>query len=246
MANARTMTVTSNCDVTVRSGMYTSGNSTPDYVTGWEATAGSSVSFTVPDDWTSGRIWGRTDCDFDNNTDGATACDWCMQWWLGICDFWGNGESMIRYLDRPLLLFTELCEYRVLPTVAEWTLGSSADWYDVSLVDGFNIPMEITNTANCNIASCLADLNTDCSNGTLAGCKSACDADLGGDASDSSACYTGSHTAEKCPGSGVPDYDYFKGSWPDAYAYPYDEDSDTALFTCDPSNKADYTLTCCP
>jgi hypothetical protein len=49
-------------------------------------------------------------------------------------------------------------------TVAEWTLGKngSPDYYDVSLVDGFNIPMSVVPTAGCHEASCTVDLNPGC------------------------------------------------------------------------------------
>lgn len=33
------------------------GSATPNVPTGWEAPAGSSRSFTVPDNWKAGRIW---------------------------------------------------------------------------------------------------------------------------------------------------------------------------------------------
>ncbi|KIK57583.1 hypothetical protein GYMLUDRAFT_98652 [Collybiopsis luxurians FD-317 M1] len=236
-AKARIIAVKNDCDITIWY-MFTAGDSLPDYPTGWEAAAGTFVNFTVPDNWTAGRIWGRTECDF-SGSDGATACV------TGSC----NGG---------LECATSGGTGVPPATVAEWTLSGdgNADWYDVSLVDGFNLPMEITNSASCNIASCPVDLNADCpselvgpsgSNGAIAGCKSACTAGLGGDISDSSACCTGSHdTAETCPSSGVPEYEFFKNNCPDAYAYAYDEDSGTALFTCDTSLSADYTLTFCP
>ncbi|KAE9383974.1 Osmotin, thaumatin-like protein [Gymnopus androsaceus JB14] len=216
MANARTMTVKNNCDVTIcirvipvslMNDFSFIGNSTPDYATG----------FTVPDNWTSGRIWGRTDCDFDNNIDGATAC---------VSDRYCYLLNCANTLGAPTA------------TVAEWTLGGSADWYDVSrLIDGFSSPLEITNTANCDIASCPADLNALT---RLTGTKNS-------DPRSSSRLCTGSHNAaETYPSSGVADYDYFKSNCPDTYAYAYDEDSGTALFTCDSSNNADYTLTFCP
>ena len=45
-------------------------------------------------------------------------------------------------------------------SVAEWTLSdaSGLDWYDVSLVDGFNLPMSITNNVGCPVADCKVDL----------------------------------------------------------------------------------------
>nr|VWP00737.1 CAG pathogenicity island protein 23 (Protein PicB) [Ganoderma boninense] len=173
----------------------------------WEAPPSNSVSFTVPDNWKAGRIWG------------------------------------------------------VPPvSVAEWTLqgDGNQDFYDVSLVDGFNLPMEITFTAgiDCPTAGCPVDLIPNCpdplkgpfdSNGIAVGCKSACDANLDGDPTDSANCCTGSHnTPATCPASGVQYYSYFKGNCPDAYAYAYDESSGTALLVCDAGIGADYTLTFCP
>ncbi|KAK7453404.1 hypothetical protein VKT23_011669 [Stygiomarasmius scandens] len=74
--NARTWTVKNNCAFTIWPAIFTDpnvGTSVPDQATGWEAPAGSSVSFTVPNDWKAGRIWGRTDCDFSSNP-GPNSC----------------------------------------------------------------------------------------------------------------------------------------------------------------------------
>ena len=35
--------------------------------------AGATTSFSVPDNWKSGRIWPRTECDFSTNP-GPTSC----------------------------------------------------------------------------------------------------------------------------------------------------------------------------
>ncbi|KAF5385532.1 hypothetical protein D9757_006730 [Collybiopsis confluens] len=37
--------------------MFTGVGARPSFTTGWEAGAFTSVSFSVPDDWTAGRIW---------------------------------------------------------------------------------------------------------------------------------------------------------------------------------------------
>ena len=37
-----------------------------------------------------------------------------------------------------------------------------------------------------------------------------------------------------------------EGNCPNAYAYAFDESSNTALWTCDSGLNADYTLTFCP
>jgi hypothetical protein len=142
-------------------------------------------------------------------------------------------------------------------TVAEWTLqgDGNKDFYDVSVVDGFNIPMSITPSAKCSVASCPKDLNPSCpsqligprdSSGNPVGCKSACDAKLD-NPSDSANCCTGSHgTSATCPSSGVQSYSYFKSNCPNSYVYAYDESSGTALWTCDSGLKSDYKLTFCP
>ncbi|KAH8112923.1 thaumatin-like protein [Phellopilus nigrolimitatus] len=239
--SARTFTVTNKCTFTIWPALFTdlnAGTSVPDQATGWEAAAGSSVSFAVPDDWKAGRIWGRRNCDF-SSVQGPTSCA------TGGC----NGG----------LLCDKNTGTGVPPvTVAEWTLSGDGnqDWYDVSLVDGFDLPMAITNTAGCSVASCPVDLDANCpsaligptdSSGATLGCKSACDANLDGDPQDSANCCTGSHnTAATCPSSNVTDYSFFKSNCPNSYAYAYDESSNTALWTCNTTSAADYTLTFCP
>jgi len=238
--NARTFTVYNACPYTVWPALFTDLNvaaKTPNFQTGWEAKPGSKVSFTVPDDWKSGRIWGRSNCNFSVNP-GPNSC------LTGGC----NGGM--------------LCDPHsgtgVPPaSVAEWTLdGGGVDWYDVSLVDGFNIPMRISNNKGCPVAECAAELNANCPNalkgptnasGKVMGCKSACYANLDGNQGNSPNCCSGAFsTPDKCPPGGVAYYSYFKKACPNAYAYAYDESSGTALFTCNSALKADYTLTFCP
>jgi len=49
-------------------------------------------------------------------------------------------------------------------TLAEFTLQGANwnDYYDVSVVDGFNLPLKVTNNVNCSIADCPVDLDADC------------------------------------------------------------------------------------
>ncbi|THV00360.1 Osmotin, thaumatin-like protein [Dendrothele bispora CBS 962.96] len=232
----RTWTVKNNCAYTIWPGMYTDpnvGKNKPNHTTGWEAPPGSSVSFGVPDDWKAGRIWGRTKCDFSKNS-GADACE------TGGC----NGG---------LECATDGGTGVPPASLAEWTLqgDGNQDWYDVSVVDGANIPLEITNNAGCKAPSCKADLDKDCpaelKGKKGGGCLSACAANLDGNPGDSPNCCSGSHNKpETCPPSGVQHYDFFKKGCPDAYVYAYDESSKAALWTCDSSKHADYTLTFCP
>lgn len=58
------------------------------------------------------------------------------------------------------------CEPQGIPpaTLAEFTLGinGNADYYDVSVVDGSNLPMTVTSDKGCPTASCPVDLNPSC------------------------------------------------------------------------------------
>ena len=134
-------------------------------------------------------------------------------------------------------------------TVAEWTLGDGQglDNYDVSLVDGYNLPMRITNNVGCPVADCPVDLGPNCpdnlkgpfdSSGFPVGCKSACLVDP--NPSNSPACCSGQWSGgpQDCPSSGSSSYNYFKSNCPNSYAYAYDEPSGTALWYCDASKRA--------
>lgn len=239
-ALARKFTVKNNCSFTVWPAIFTDLNvapNVPDHATGWEAAAGSSETFTVPDNWKAGRIWGRTACDFSTNP-GPLSCS------SGGC----NGG----------LLCDSHTGTGVPPvTLAEFTFqgDGNQDFYDVSLVDGFNLPMSVVTSVDCPKPDCPAELNANCpgelqskdASGKVVGCKSACFANLDGNQADSGNCCSGSHnTPATCPPSGVQYYDYFKGGCPNSYAYAYDESSHTALWTCDSGKNADYTITFCP
>ncbi|KIJ56341.1 hypothetical protein M422DRAFT_150973 [Sphaerobolus stellatus SS14] len=236
-SNARTFTVFNNCPFTIWPAVFTDlnvGTAVPDVATGWQADAFSTTTFSVPDNWQAGRIWGRRDCDF--SIAGPNSC----------LDGGCNGG----------LLCDPHTGVGVPPaTLAEWTLGINGqpDFYDVSMVDGYNLPMRIDNNVGCPIADCPVDLGPNCpapligpfdSTGFPVGCKSACFANLDGDQANSPNCCSGSFdTPATCPSSGVEFYSYFKSNCPNAYAYPYDDA--TALKMCPSSLNADYTLTFC-
>jgi len=143
-------------------------------------------------------------------------------------------------------------------TVAEFTLqgDGNRDFYDVSLVDGYNLPMRITNNVGCHVADCPVDLGPNCPQqlkgpfdnvGFPVGCKSACVANLDGNQGNSANCCSGSHNSPAtCPSSGVAFYSYFKSNCPNSYAYAFDESSGTALWTCASNLRADFTVIFCP
>ncbi|KDN40758.1 hypothetical protein RSAG8_07933, partial [Rhizoctonia solani AG-8 WAC10335] len=216
--------------------------------TGWEAAPNSSRSFVVPEGWTGGHIWGRRECDFSSGNsppDTNTSMGGCVS---GGCP----GGLYCTGLGSP-------------PTThAEWTLApgdsTGADYYDISIIQGFNLPVQVVPSATgCGIAECAVDLNANCpdplrgpfapnTNNTVPiGCKSACTANLDGNPGNSAACCTGQFAAQgACPTNGVPFYDYFKQACRFTYAYSQDVTSGTALQTCPGSSYADYTVTFCP
>ena len=185
----------------------------PSQSTGWEQASGATVSFTVPYDWTAGRIWGRTECNFSVNP-GPSSCvtGGCNGGFL--CDA-GIGTARTADISLEFLCAADGHILQGVPPVslAEWTLGVNGkpDFYDVSLVDGSNLPMTITSNKGCPTASCPVDLNPACeqnlafkgfslvrrfficiilgppelayrnANGVIMGCKSSCFANLSGD-----------------------------------------------------------------
>ncbi|WP_306665087.1 thaumatin family protein, partial [Streptomyces fildesensis] len=75
-------------------------------------------------------------------------------------------------------------------TLVEVMLNVTQDYYDISLVDGFNLPVSVSpqggSGANCTQSSCAANVNSVCpseltvkgTDGSVAACKSACTAFL--------------------------------------------------------------------
>jgi len=133
-------------------------------------------------------------------------------------------------------------------TLAEFTIASgptNMDFYDVSLVDGYNVGMGVkatSGTGDCQYAGCVADLNRDCpkemqvtDSRSVVACKSACAA-----FNTDEFCCTGDHsTPQTC--SPTQYSALFKNACPTAYSYAYDDASSTC--TC---SGSDYLITFCP
>ncbi|KAK1651862.1 hypothetical protein QYE76_069667 [Lolium multiflorum] len=139
---------------------------------GFELAAGATVSFPGPTGW-SGRFWARTGCVASGASTLACA--------TGDC---GGAVSCSLGGAPPV-------------TLAEFTLGGAdgKDFYDVSLVDGYNVGIGVVatgarvNSSTCGYAGCVADVNALCpaelqvtgKEGDLEGktvaCRSACEAE---------------------------------------------------------------------
>jgi hypothetical protein len=187
-------------------------------------------TITVPKDFVAGRFWARTGC---NTNGGQFRCE------TGDCGPWvdcANG-GVQRGGQTPA-------------TLAEFTLNGDGnqDYYDISLVDGFNLPMKIIPKSPsaggntwCKEAGCVRNLNDICPNelkkfvnGRLVACFSACEK-----FNQDNYCCRGIHDKpETCKSKDWP-VNYpalFKQACPSAYTYAYDDP--TSLFFCRNTNYA--------
>ncbi|KAK8563523.1 hypothetical protein V6N13_006275 [Hibiscus sabdariffa] len=224
-AHSATFTFTNNCPYTVWPGTLTGGGTPQLSSTGFELAPKASSTLDVPAPW-SGRVWGRTQC---ANTAGKFKCATAD---CGSGQITCNGAGGI----PPASLI-------------ELTLAANGgkDFYDVSLVDGFNLPLSITpqgGSGGCSATSCPANVNAACppelqikgSDGSVVSCMSACLA-----FKQPQYCCTGAYgSPDKCFPTQYSKI--FKSQCPQAYSYAFDDKSST--FTC--SGGANYLITFCP
>ncbi|XP_010069813.2 thaumatin-like protein 1 [Eucalyptus grandis] len=217
-----TFTLINRCDFTVWPGVLANAGSAALGSTGFELPTGASRSFQAPPTW-SGRFWGRTSCNFDPST-GQGSC--------ATADCGSNQVECNGAGAAPPA------------TLAEFTIqsGGAQDFYDVSLVDGYNLPMLVDvsgGSGACLSTGCLTDLNRQCPaelrDGSGQGCKSACEA-FGSPEYCCSGAYGSPDTCKPSVYSQM-----FKAACPRSYSYAYDDK--TSTFTC---TAADYTITFCP
>ncbi|KAF8260802.1 thaumatin [Lactarius quietus] len=239
---ARTFSIANNCPYNIWSQLFTYSNTAPNHPAGWLASPSSNVSFTVPDDWV-GSIWGRRYCDFTSNPGPDSCLDGGCPGGL-ICT--GQGQSPVTIAQFALSMTTDS--------------DTIADQYDISLIDGFNLPMRIDNDAHCKASECSVDLGAKCPiplqepfqpPGFPTGCNSACDAGLAHDPTNDPNCCTGNYDDPRiCVPSGVQYYSYFKSNCPDTFVYALDVWREEAGGTdprsaCPSGSQANYAITFC-
>ncbi|EOY07992.1 Thaumatin-like protein 1a [Theobroma cacao] len=223
-AQSATFTFTNNCPYTVWPATLT-GAGPQLSSTGFELASKASSTLNVPAPWT-GRFWARTQC---ANTNGKFECATAD---CGSGQVTCNGAGAIP--QASLIEFT-------------LAANSGQDFYDVSLVDGFNLPLSVTpqgGSDGCSAASCPANVNAACppelqvkgSDGAVIACKSACLA-----FNQPQYCCTGAYNS---PNTCQPTIysKIFKSQCPQAYSYAFDDKSST--FTC--TGGANYLITFCP
>ena len=121
-ASASTFTITNNCGYTVWPAATPVGGGT-------QLNPGGTWTITVPAGTSSGRVWGRTGCSFNG---GSGSCQ------TGDC----AGALSCTLSGQPPL------------TLAEFTLGTSGgnqDFYDISVIDGYNLAMAFACSAGDRI-----------------------------------------------------------------------------------------------
>lgn len=209
--------VFNNCNQTVWVGLLGSSGQTNPLGGGFQLDPQSYQNVYLQPDW-NGRFWGRTGC-FQCGICATGDCGGQVQ-----CN--GNGGA-------------------TPATLAEITFRGHAglDYYDVSLVDGFNLPMRmapIVDTFNmtasgytCMETDCLnPDIMANCPedfkkrdvNGNVVACQSACDHYD----TDQWCCRGAYNSSTGC--LAAPYANSVKALCPLAYSYAYDDGQST--FTC--------------
>uniref|UniRef100_N1QRF2 Thaumatin-like protein n=1 Tax=Aegilops tauschii TaxID=37682 RepID=N1QRF2_AEGTA len=198
-ASAATLALYNKCGETVWPGIQPGAGKEILARGGLQLLPNRATSIRLPAGW-SGRVWGRQGCRFDAAGRGKCA--------TGDCGgaLYCNGAGG----EPPA-------------TLAEITLGASAaalDFYDVSLVDGYNVAIDMRpyhgSGANCLPAGCVSDLNSVCPAGLAFG---------------------GPQQCKPTTYSRL-----FKRACPKAYSYAYDDK--TSILTC--AAGTSYVVTFCP
>lgn len=162
VAQGATVTFTNNCQYTVWPGTLTGDQNPQLSTTGFELAPGGTNSVNIPSPW-SGRFWARTGC--SNN--GGFTCD------TGDC-----ASGQVECNGAGAIPPATLVEITVAP-------NGGQDFYDVSNVDDFNIPMSLTaqgGSGDYKTLGCLRNINHVCPSqlqqpgpsGNVIACKSAC------------------------------------------------------------------------
>uniref|UniRef100_A0A251RLN8 Putative thaumatin n=1 Tax=Helianthus annuus TaxID=4232 RepID=A0A251RLN8_HELAN len=182
---------------------------------------GQTWALTVAAGTKGARIWPRTGCTFDGS--GRGRCQ------TGDC----NGLLQCQNYGTPP------------NTLAEYALNQyqNLDFIDISLVDGFNVPMTFkSSSGGCSRSIvCTADINGQCPSQLRApgGCNNPCTVYK----TEQYCCNNGPCGPTDLSRCGPTDFSrFFKQRCPDAYSYP--QDDRTSLFTC--PGGTNYDVIFCP
>ncbi|CAN6802701.1 unnamed protein product [Brassica oleracea] len=220
---SRNITIENKCDYSVWPGTYGYSTNGPSLsTTGFLLRKGEARVINVPSSW-RGRFWGRSLC--STNSTGGFSCV------TGDCRS-GNIECSGASSTPPT-------------TLVELSLDTfnGQDFYDVSVVDGYNLPVIIVpqhpqRGQSCISVGCVVNLNKTCPRELKVGgdqpvaCMSACQA-------FNSSIFCCTNSTEKCQATLYSQN--FKRECPLAYSYALDDQ--TTAFTC--ANSPNYVVTFC-
>ncbi|KAG2283380.1 PR5-like receptor kinase [Brassica napus] len=223
---SRNFTIENKCDYTVWPAASNGPGGISLSTTGFMLRKGEARVINAPFSWT-GRFWGRTFC--STNSTGSFSCA-TGDCGTGKVDCGGAGVSLLP------------------ATLAEFALDNSGkDYYDVSVIDGYNLPILVVPQGDktCSSTGCVVDMNVTCpfelrvtANTSMIACMNACQK-----LKLPEYCCTGNYsTPDKCKPSLYSQN--FKSVCPRAYSYTYD-DASSSTFLC-ASNKSNYAITFCP
>ncbi|KAK1578552.1 hypothetical protein Q3G72_031154 [Acer saccharum] len=205
--HAATFTILNNCTYTVWAAAVPGGGRELKHGQDW-------VVNTDPNFSDKGSIWARTNCEFDAN--GIGKCE------TGDC----NGA-----------LYCVASNATPPRTLAEYAFRefNNLDFFDVSLMEGFNVPLEFRGTSSdcTRVIKCTADINGLCPTELRhsGGCYHPC------------AVFKNNQFCCNDGNCGPTAYSQsLKDLCPDVYTYPMDDA--TSTFTC--PNGADYKVVFCP
>lgn len=155
-AQTHTITINNNCGETIWIGAFpkvqavTVNGASQSTLGGWEMASGASATVTVPANYNSGRFWARTGCGFNasnacpaagaGNNPPANCCD------TGGCT--DSGGNFVLDCDNTGIPPTTLAEIT--------TVSGGMDSYDVSMVDGGSVSVEIipdSSTYQCDASN---------------------------------------------------------------------------------------------
>ncbi|KAI9485647.1 MAG: thaumatin [Benjaminiella poitrasii] len=164
---------------------------------------------------------------------------------ISVDPHWGG-----RFWARENCSGSSDCQDGAPASLAEFLLdgANGQDYYDVSFVDGYNLPISISpngatgNGFNCgsptcsSLPSCPPELQDKDANGNVIACKSACTA-----FGTPEYCCTGSYDNPNLCGPSKYSKPV-KAACPDVYSYAFDDS--TSTYAC--STNTGFTVTFCP
>ncbi|RDW80188.1 osmotin [Coleophoma cylindrospora] len=236
--NAIPLVISNNCGDTIWPALASQAGTGPG-TGGFALSSGDSKSMTVSSDW-QGRVWGRTNCSFNvggtgpsnlnGNNGNGQACD------TGDC----NGVlSCVVTGNTPVTLW-------------EVDLAGGSDgkqtYYDISLVDGYNLPIGVTYIPGSNTA--LEDIPPNLTNcaciGTPGFLTTVADSGTSGNSTNGTypLPYEASQTDSTLSGWCPWDYQLTQPTKPGDGVYPYPDDNiqrpvfDPCLSACAKTNSA--------